>query len=147
MIRIDIDDRAIGTALQKLQDRLTDLTPALDEIGHTLEQRIRTRFETQTDPDGGRWKEWAPATARVRTQRGGNLLHDTGHMLGGLSYQVDKNAVRIGFAADYAAYHEFGAPRAGLARRGLLTSDPNAGTLSRDDQHTVLEIIQRHLTP
>ena len=148
---IQIDDRAISDHLRRLQERLGDLGPALNEIGFTLENRIKARFETQTDPDGRRWEAWRPATAKVRQTRGGNILHDTGHMLDSLSYQAGKQDVSIGFSAvnergeAYAGYHELGTDK--MERRGLLTSNPDTGTLSQDDQQTVLEIIQRHLTP
>ena len=71
MITIRVEDRAVGDHLKRLQERLGNLEPALKEIGFTLENRIRTRFETQTDPDGRPWAAWRPSTAKVRTQRGG----------------------------------------------------------------------------
>ena len=149
MITIRVEDRAVGDHLKRLQERLGNLEPALNEIGFTLENRIRTRFETQTDPDGSPWAPWRPSTAKVRQTRGGNILHDTGHMLDSLSYQAGKQDVSIGFSAvnergeAYAGYHELGTDK--MERRGLLTSNPDTGTLSQDDQQTVLEIIQKHL--
>ena len=141
---IQINDRAISDHLRRLQERLGDLGPALNEIGFTLENRIRTRFETQTDPDGSPWAPWQPATAKKRTQRGGGILHDTGNLSGGISYQLGRDEVSVGTSADYGAYHEFGTRK--MDRRGFLTSNPDAGTLSHDDEETVLAIIENHLS-
>ena len=53
------------------------------------------------------------------------LLDRHGTMLGGLSYQVGKRSVTVGFADPYAVFHEFGTKR--MARRSMLTTNPERG--------------------
>ena len=60
-------------------------------------------------------------------------------MLGSLSYQVGQSSVTVGFGQDYAVFHEWGTKT--MARRGLLMSDPDAGTLGADDDASVLDLI------
>ena len=64
-------------------------------------------------------------------------------MLGGLSYQVGKRSVTVGFADPYAVFHEFGTKR--MARRGMLTTNPKRGTLGPTDKAEVLEILNHWL--
>ena len=66
-------------------------------------------------------------------------------MLASLGHQADHSSVTYGFAQPYAAYHEFGTTR--MPRRGLLTENPEAGTLSADDQRAVLETIEAYFMP
>lgn len=52
-------------------------------------------------------------------------------------------SVAWGFSVDYAAYHEFGTKT--MPRRGMLTADPEAGTLASGDAVAVLEIVRDYL--
>ncbi|MBS0507280.1 MAG: phage virion morphogenesis protein [Proteobacteria bacterium] len=62
MLTITIQDQALQSHLQLLRTRLQDLTPAMEEIGNTLENRARQRFQTATDPNGAKWAPWKPST-------------------------------------------------------------------------------------
>ena len=142
MITIQFNDGGIGQALEQLQQALGDLSPVFDEIGRTLENRARTRFETETSPDGRPWAPWRPATYFARQGRG-KILHDTGHMLGGINHQFGPNHVTIGADQPYAVFHEYGTKH--MPARRFLTVNPETGTLSPEDEQSVLDIIQRHL--
>ncbi len=158
MLTITVEDSAFRAYLQELQSRLGDLTPVMDEIGNDLENRIRQRFETRTDPSGAPWHPWAQSTlesypfpgseSATRSKYGpGNarLLDRYGTMLGGLNYQADHTSVRVGFDQLYAAYHEFGTKH--MPRRSLLFADPDAGTLTPGDERLVIELLQEWLAP
>ena len=60
-------------------------------------------------------------------------------MLSLLSYNPDNTSVRIGFASEYAEYHEWGTVN--MDRRGMLMADPDAGTLGQADEAAVLDIV------
>ena len=152
MLTISVEDRAVAAYLQQLQDRLSDLTPVMSEIGAALEGNILQRFETRTDPSGAAWKPWAPNTregypfAKSKSATGvkygaGNarLLDRYGTMLQSLNHQADGHSVTIGFATDYAVFHEYGTQN--MPRRGMLMADPDQGSLGEDDEATVLDII------
>lgn len=155
MITITVEDSAFRAYLQELYSRLDNLTPVMEEIGGNLENRVRQRFETATDPNGAPWKPWAestleaypfPGTPAAAKYGAGNarLLDRYGTMLGSLNYQADPTSVTIGFANDYAVYHEFGTRK--MPRRGMLMGNPTTGTLGEADERLVLDLLTEWLT-
>lgn len=145
MISVQIDDSPFRDQVRLLSYRMRDLTPVLEGVGAALESNVRSRFESRTDPDGMPWAPWAQST-RDSYPEGGNrrLLDRYGDMLDGVSYQLEGDAsVRVGFDKEYATYHEWGTEH--MPRRGLLMSDPDAGTLSEEDNALVLDVINDFL--
>lgn len=147
MLTVTVKSKPVTDVLTKLQQRMGDLTPAMDGIGQELNSRISARFETRSDPQGHPWAPWAQSTRDNYPKDGrGQLLERHGAMLQSLSFSADKTSVRVGFGAVagksgdvYAAYHEWGTKK--MPRRGLLFADPNAGTLAPEDEAAVLDII------
>ena len=151
MLTITLDDAAFRTYLRGLQGRMVDLTGVMEEIGGTLERNIQGRFETRTDSNGRPWKVWAdstresypfagsPAAAGIDGPGNGKLLDRYGTMLDGLNNQANSDSVRIGFAQPYSTYHEYGTTK--MPRRGMLTADPNAGTLGATDEAAVIDVL------
>lgn len=143
---IRIDDKEVTEFLHALLQKTGNLTPLMDEIGAEMETRVSSRFETQSDPLGAPWAAWAPATKLSYPDDGnGRVLDRHGHMLDSLGHQADESSVTYGFALDYAAYHEFGTDT--MPKRSMLMADPEAGTLSDDDQRAVLETIEAYFSP
>jgi phage gpG-like protein len=62
MLKIEFNDRELLEALQELQRSTSNLRPALKEIGETLIESTKHRFETTTTPDGERWPANSQAT-------------------------------------------------------------------------------------
>jgi phage virion morphogenesis protein len=152
MITIEIDDRSVLEALEQLRHKVSDLSPAMNAIGMEFEARASRRFEDETDPNGKPWAPWAKATRKSYPKDGNRRILDrTGDMLDSLNYQADKDSVTIGFGAvsqkgfPYPAAHEFGTKN--MPRRGLLTADPVSRTLGEEDQRSILEILDRYLSP
>lgn len=141
---ITVNDRLVVEFLTELGKRTGNLRGLMDSIGQEMETRVANRFETQTDPSGAPWIQWADSTiANYPDDGNGTILDRYGDMLASLSHHGDDSSVTYGFATPYAAFHEFGTKR--MPRRGMLTEDPNAGTLSADDQAAVLGIIEVYL--
>lgn len=154
-ITIKLEDSALRPYLQQLHERISDLSPVMDSIGHALEQNMRARYETRRDPDGNKWGDWEKSTKDSYPWRGskaarrdgpgrGLMLERYGSMFDGLSYTYGKNSVSIGFNQPYAAYHEWGTKR--MKRRGLLTSNPNTGRLGEKDAQSIIDIVQEYLS-
>lgn len=55
MIKVEINDRDVRQALNRLIAASGDLKPALREIGETLMVSTKHRFAEQKDPDGNPW--------------------------------------------------------------------------------------------
>ena len=151
MFRAQIDRSQFGAPLDELARRLDDPAEVLEAIGNLLETNVRNRAALAIDPDGRPWAVWADSTREAYPFAGtlagkglegagnGRLLDRYGTMLGSLSYQVDGDAVIVGFGQDYAVYHEWGTKH--MPRRGLLMSDPDRGTLGAEDEASVLDLV------
>ena len=142
---IRIDNAFVLEFLHSLRGKIDDMTPVMDSIGQRMETLVSNRFETRTDPMGVAWAEWKKSTEASYPEQGhGFLLDRLGDLLGGISHQADQSSVTYGFDVPYAAYHEFGTDR--MPRRGLLTADPEAGTLSDSDEAEVLALLSDYLS-
>ena len=140
MLTITADDKAFRDSLAQLYRGMGNLTPVMQSIGMELESRISGRFESRTDPSGNAWAPWAQSTVDSYPDGGNRRLLDRyGDMLASLSHQADATSVRVGFGQPYAAFHEWGTEH--MPRRGLLFSDPDAGTLAEGDEAAVLDIL------
>ena len=140
-----------NVALRMREETDPDGNPWPDLADSTILARMRARTQASTrrrrDGESGQSRRW------LTTQRGTTrasamsvlsryqILQDTGSMAGSLNYQVDSGSVTVGFNMEYAVYHEFGAPRNNMPKRGLLMSDPEAGTLGEEDHTAVLDIL------
>lgn len=143
-ITVDINDQPVLDYLNQLLARSSNLLPLMDSIGQEMEGRISSRFETRTDPNGQAWAPWAPSTVKSYPANGhGFLLDRYGDMLRSVSHSATATSVTIGFGQPYAAYHEFGTKH--MPRRGLLTADPDSGTLGPEDAESILEIVRSYL--
>lgn len=148
MLTIDIYHQQFTEPFKKLQQQLTDLHPALDAIGYTLENIVRGRFETQSDPLGHPWAAHQQSTRKNYPKDGNNRILDRyGDMLGSLNYQINpaSKTAQVGFGVDYAAYHEWGADNNNMDRRGMLTVNPDTGELAPSDVNLVMDILHKHL--
>ena len=140
MLTITADDKAFRDSLAQLYRGMGNLTPVMQSIGMELESRISGRFESRTDPSGNAWAPWAQSTVDSYPDGGNRRLLDRyGDMLASLIHQADATSVRVGFGQPYAAFHEWGTEH--MPRRGLLFSDPDAGTLAEGDEAAVLDIL------
>lgn len=153
--RLTLVSDSISVAIKDMVARLDDSEKAMQNIGAEMETRIRARFETQTDPSGKPWAKHSPVTLAMRADRlkntgvAGNsrILDDSGTMLASLGWDADPTSVTVGFSAvaskegdPYAVYHEFGAPKRNLPRRGMIFEDPASSKLT-DDKQTTSDII------
>jgi len=143
-IEVQVDDRELRRVLRALQRRGDDLSGLMTGLGAEMESRVSARFETETDPAGTPWEAWSDGYEIERARRypdaNETILDRYGDMLDSLSYQADTDSVVVGFAAEYAAYHEWGT--LWMPRRGLLMDDPDAGTLSDSDAEALLGVAE-----
>lgn len=171
MIRIEIDDRELQQALERLRRRAADLSPVMRDIGELLVERAKQRFATSTAPDGSRWPPNAPATilsyisryggTRRKggglTKRGASraagkkpLIGETRQLMGTLYYQADSDSVTVGSPMLYAAIHQFGG-QAGRGRRVTIPARPylpvtaDGRWLGEADRQAVLDILREAL--
>lgn len=146
MITLDIqvDDRNVTDVLAELQRRLTNMTPAMKQIGEALVGSTKQRFTTSTGPDGLPWAPNSMVTylrmidrrADTTLKRGPNagrlsakgvglaagkkpLIGETRHLRDTIFPIVGADSVTIGSPEVYSAVQQFGEAKgaAGQDRR------------------------------
>lgn len=75
MIRIVITDKSALTALQRLHDSVTDMSPAMSDIGEYVTEMTKRRFSTSTAPDGTRWAPNSEVTIMQYINRSGGAFN------------------------------------------------------------------------
>jgi phage gpG-like protein len=99
--KIEVDDRAVVEALNRLISIGEDPHAALSAVGRVLKARIQDGFITGTSPDG---RPWAPLKSRA-----GQPLVNRGRLRNSIDYRVEGNSVEVGTNLSYAPVHQFGA--------------------------------------
>lgn len=101
---ITVDDAEITAGLASVAARAEGRLPeVLDEIGSSLANSARHRFETGRAPSGDIWEP----SARARAESGKTLV-DRGHLRDSVTHQVGAGEVAVGTNLAYAAIHQFG---------------------------------------
>ncbi len=145
-LRVDL-----ARALARLE-RPADLMEAL---GAELEANIERRFDLKVDPNGQSWQPLAESTVALyeeedKGSRRGTLLERTGQMRNSLAANAGDDFVEIGMSRltdggkwSIPLLHETGTEH--MPRRGIFLSDPEAGTLGRDDEADIAAVIDEYL--
>ncbi len=136
-ITIDIDSSAVNAALARLSQRVTNLTPAMREIGENIASEVDLTFRDTQDPYGNPWQ----ALKKPRRDGSSKPLNDTGNLKGSITSSPSRDSVEIGTTEDYGATHQFG--RDAIPARPFL---PNAAQgLPAEWEQDIVAIITRHL--
>jgi len=98
--KVEINDGALGAALNRLVGIGENPRPALDVIGRLFKSKVQLGFATGTDPYGRPWK---PLKFRQ-----GQPLRKDGQLMGSVDYAIEGNSVVIGTNMEYAPLHQFG---------------------------------------
>jgi phage gpG-like protein len=104
-IRIDIDDRAVQAAIANLEEGVTDLEPAMAQIGEYYTRRVDQRFAQE----GPGWKPLSPKYAAWKARQPRAIqktLQFSGLLRASINYQASETEVRIGSDKIYAARQE-----------------------------------------
>lgn len=174
MYTIEIYDRELRAALDRLIVAGSDPRAAFEEIGDFLVETTTRRFDSSTGPLGERWPQNQPSTLTnylgcyqgTRAKRGGltkkgadraagkkYLIRETKSLSSTIAWQlVGDDALLVGSPMEYAAVQQFGAKRGafGKTRRGApipwgdIPARPFLG-ISEDDKGAILAVFEGHL--
>ena len=103
----------VADSLNRLERRLNgDLSPVMQAVGCVIENSTRRRIRTdKTAPDNTKWAALKPATVAARQRKKtlkGDILVDSGLMLGGLTSVSGNSWAVVGTNMPYAAFHQTG---------------------------------------
>jgi len=134
------DDSKIQKLVQRLIKKMSDLTPAMEEIGETGVASIQKNFEEGGRP--GKWKNLSDSTIRQRKKLKkwpGQILVRSGEMKR-ISYQAEKRKTILSPAnVPQAAIHHFGG-NAGRNRKVLIPARPYL-LLQKEDEIEIKAIL------
>lgn len=171
MIKIDVGDKAVSQALDRLFKSTQKPRPALEQIGEILVDSTKRRFSNSIGPDGQRWAPNTQTTilrylgvykgsfnkrggrlSKKGAERAGSkrpLIGETGSLSSQISYEIDgAGTLFIGSTMIYAATQQFGAKKRqfqGKAPWGDIPARPFLG-LSDQDRNNILDTISDYLT-
>lgn len=171
MLRIEADDRNVLAALNDLSGKIGDLSQVLSDIGETLIESTKRRFDSSTGPDG---EAWAPNTQTTILQYLGAykssfsrktglisakgaeramnkkpLIGETRSLMSTINWQLDgPNKLFVGSPMIYAGVQQFGASahKFGAAPWGDIPARPFLG-ISEEDRRDILDVITDYLMP
>lgn len=120
VLHISVDNREVLSALGGLQARLSDLQPAMRDIGDDIKAEVDNAFRSGQSPYGEPWAPLSPVTIARRRKNSSVPLRDTGRLANSISVFADAHSVTVGTNVEYASTHQFGARRGefGKTRRG-----------------------------
>lgn len=134
-IRIEVDDRPVVDALNRLVAASADLRPVLKVIGEHMVQSTELRFDRQTTPDGAQWAPLSPQTRA--SKKHAKILTESQRLRRSIVYQVTGDgAVEVGTNVVYAAIHQFGGTieRAAHSSWGHLRVDARGRLIRQGSQ-------------
>jgi len=137
-VRIELDERPILAAFERIQAAGRDTKPLWDDVGEYLQLATRFRFDTVTAPDGTPWEPLDPAYQRRKKRRQDEILVLDAFLRDTLAAETDSQGLEFGSALIYAATHQFGDPERGIPARPFLG-------LSEDDKGEILRLAREHL--
>lgn len=139
---VDADTREVRAVLSRLAARLSDLTPAMEDVGRVLANIAEDAFESETDPWGNAWEELSAAYVARPRERGGRggeahpILQVSGGsgLAGSLSHGGDAHSAFVALGKVYGAAVTLGNPDAGLPERRVLpvSGDGELAPVARD---------------
>ncbi len=161
-VRVD-GVETVNNVLALLRARGENLAKPLGEIGAMMLTSTQRRFETETDPDGRRWKLLSAETvldriggrAKAHTKTGSlrkpaarkvgaiAILRQSARLFQSLTYRVGRGYVEIGTNAIYGRIHQLGG-QAGRGKKVTIPARPYLGANTADRQGA-LEIVNRYL--
>lgn len=131
--------QGLGQALQRLKalgERPASLWEAMGTYG---ENSTRTRFKTQTGPDG---QSWLPSRRAKKT--GGSTLQFKGHLLRSINHQSNSRGTEWGSNMKYAAIHQLGGEIKRTASTGTVRlRTTRSGALLRQKDHAHLGVFAK----
>ncbi|WP_107326986.1 phage virion morphogenesis protein [Agrobacterium pusense] len=131
-----INDADMREKLAELVERMTNREGFHKNVGEHLLNSTDERFDSETAPDGSRWKTLSLVTRDLRMRKYGNapitILRASGALRGSINMVASENEVRIGSALVYAAIHQLGG-EAGRNRKVSIPARPYLGLSSEDE--------------
>lgn len=131
-----INDADMREKLAELVERMANRQGFHKNVGEHLLNSTDERFDSETAPDGSRWKTLSLVTRDLRMRRNGNapmtILRVSGALRGSINMVASQDEVRVGSPLVYAAIHQLGG-QAGRNKKVTIPARPYLGLSSEDE--------------
>ena len=128
-MEITLDTTRSIKGLDKLSDKLTDMTPLFRNIAGLLADITEDAFDHEMDPSTHEiWKDLSPRTIKERKAKGywpGKKLVQTNILFSSITPSSGNDFAQIGTNEDYAADLHFGNKEKNLEARPFLGYSPD----------------------
>ena len=94
-IQIEVDDRAVQQALQRMIGESRDLTDVFTEIGDYLIEVHQQRFVDEKSPDGEAWEPLSALTLSRKTNNSDKILTERGGLQDTLHYNAERQSLEL----------------------------------------------------
>ncbi|WP_085025590.1 phage virion morphogenesis protein [Ensifer aridi] len=147
---ITLDDTA-SEGLSRLVNAAVHPGQMMSAMGAYLLTSTQRRFETETGPEGAKWKPLSPSTAKRKIGRGrvrgtANILRVTTQLYQSLVMRSDETSAEVGTNMVYAAVHQFGGAIQQYARSQRLSLKKIRGGRARFVKHGTKGAELRNIT-
>jgi len=136
--------------LSKKLTKLTNLKPALNQIGYYLLEVTEDAFNSETSPFGDTWDDLAPATWKQKQKKGHTKkLQNKGALAGSIDFSTTADHLIFGSNLEYAPIQQFGG-NAGknknsyIPPRPFLPIDIN-GNIPNSVEKDIVEFLQKYI--
>lgn len=143
--RVDISDNTnLGGIVAGIRAQLTNLKPAMDEIGKYMVRSVQDRIAKEgPDPDGHPWDPLRDLTHDLKGHD--RILHETGALRRSIKADADGKGVTIGSDLPYAQFMQKGVKRTGgMFPNRVVPPRPFLG-FSKENARRIREILSKHL--
>lgn len=107
LIKIEHTVKSAQKVLGKLAKQTSNLRPALKAMGEYLTLSTENRFNSETDPDGNKWKEVKPRTRKRKKHS--KILTEDGNLRGSIHPDIEGDStLMVGTPSKYGAIHQLG---------------------------------------
>jgi phage virion morphogenesis protein len=136
-IDYEFNDKHIVDALKRLERAGADMEPAFVDIGESLLNSTRQRFEYMEDPDGNPWAGLMVDYQKRKKKNKDKILVLEGYMRDTLAYNASRTGLELGTNRIQGATHQFGDEERGIVARPFLG-------LSEDDEAMIMDTLHDH---
>ena len=148
MIRVELKEDEISTALARVSRALTDTTDLMRDIGDDMVQATQDRLKSGRSPDGSPFAPRSQATInhydRLKRTYGGPLYY-SGMLYNEISFAAGPDFVEWGSDRPYAAMMQFGGSKGDYPHLwGNIPARPFLG-ISEEDRTNILATITEWL--
>lgn len=132
-----IPDKEIAARLRALADAGEDLEPAFIDIGESLLNSHRERWDSQVDAEGNPWEPLNPKYQARKKKNADKILVLEGFMRDTLAYNTSPSSLELGTNRIQGASMQFGDEDRGIPARPFLG-------ISADDEQMIIDTLHDH---